>query len=376
MHVLIAPDSFKDSLTAAQVSNAIAKGVTQFSSNFECHFLAASDGGEGFLQAVERSISNLEVQTITTVDPLGNTVEASYLYNSPTQTAYVELAQASGIELVSKSNRNPLKTSTYGTGLQIKHAIELGCKTIYLGLGGSATNDAGIGIATAMGYTFFDADNKILKPIGENLLDIERIVQPSNTLDAIKIVAVNDVSNPLFGPTGAAHTYAKQKGASETEIEYLDTGLKHLHEKMVQLFSIDEANTPGAGAAGGTAYGLKCFLQAEFIGGTSFILNISNFSDRIQNEKISLIITGEGKIDDQTAYGKFAYGILQEAKKYAVPVMAVCGRLLLDTGQWKELGFLEVSEIYQADKPVSYSFENAATLVTDVTQKLLAKHFH
>jgi len=375
MQVLIAPDSFKDSLTASQVAKAMAIGVKQFSNNSHCHFLAASDGGEGFLEAVKRSESNLQVQTTNSVDPLGNNIKASYLLNPSTQTAYIELAQASGIELVPEDKRNPLKTSTYGTGLQIKHAIELGSKRVIIGLGGSATNDAGIGIATALGYSFLDSNQEELKPIGENLSKIDSIIKPTETYEDVEFFAVNDVSNSLFGLTGAAYTYAKQKGASEKEIEYLDTGLKHLHHKMIYYFSIDEANTPGAGAAGGTAYGLKCFLQAEFKKGTSFVLDISNFSERIIKDKISLIITGEGKIDDQTSYGKFAYGILQEANKYNVPVLAVCGRLLLNTQQWNELGFLDVREIYQPDKPISYSFENAERLVSEVTTQMITAHF-
>ncbi|NNM23321.1 MAG: glycerate kinase [Flavobacteriaceae bacterium] len=371
MHVLIAPDAFKDSLSAAEVAEAMEEGVKTFSPGAKCMFISASDGGEGFLNAIARYIPNLKVITTQTVDPLGRAIQAEYLYDEAEATAFVELARASGLELLTRDERNPVYTSTFGTGIQIADAISRGAKKVYLGIGGSATNDAGTGIAQALGFRFYASEGELVEPMGANLHKITQIDPMGFKIEGIEFYAINDVLNPLFGTTGAAQTYAKQKGASQNEIGHLDKGLEHLSAVVKRQLHKDEAMTPGSGAAGGTAYGLKCFLNASYLSGTSFILKLSNFEQLLSEKDIDVIITGEGRIDAQTSYGKFVYGIAQEALKYNVPVVAVCGKLDLSHAELQSIGLQNAMELFDANRSISYSYENAKELIAIRTTALL-----
>ncbi len=375
MNILIAPDAFKDSLSAKEVANAIELGVKRYSREFNCFQLFASDGGEGFLNAVQGYIPELKEISVETFDPLGRPIYATYLWNEGLKNAYIELAKASGIELLSLAERDPLKTSTYGTGLQIKHAIESGAKKIYVGIGGSATNDAGIGMARALGYQFFDVLGNELPGNGSDLNKIHKMVSPKDHYNEIEFFAINDVLNPLFGKTGAAYTYGKQKGATLEAIELLDKGLQNISSKVEQYLKKEEATIPGAGAAGGAAFGLACFFNAYFVSGTSFILNLANFHQLVITHNIKLIITGEGKIDHQTAYGKFVFGIIQEAKRHKIPVMAICGKLDLDQIGVKGLGLVAATQLFDPTQPVSYSFDNAERLISEKTTLLLQQFY-
>ncbi len=375
MNVLIAPDAFKDSLAAKAVVEAMQRGVLQFSPNANCFHISASDGGEGFLQAVQGYQKNLSEIFVNTVDPFGRPIHVEYVWDASSKTAYIELAKASGIELLFEKERDALQSSTYGTGLQIKDALSKGAEKIYVGIGGSATNDAALGIAHALGYDFLDKESESLPPKGASLSEISFITPPKEDFSRIQFFAINDVLNPLFGPSGAAYTYAAQKGASKEEIVFLDRGLQHLDALVQKSFRLQNAQVPGSGAAGGTAYGLKSFFNAEFISGTSFILGLSNFHDILSEEKIDLILTGEGKIDHQTAFGKWVHGIIQEATPYKVPVMAVCGKLDLDDDGVKSLGLLDARQVYDPSKPVQYSFDHADELVTARTFQLLQANF-
>lgn len=371
MNILLAPDAFKDSLTASEVTQAMKKGVLALHPKANCFELNASDGGEGFLNAVASYVSGVKRIDTPTFDPLGRSIQASYLYSTKTNTAYIELAQASGLELLSETERNPMHTTTYGTGIQIKHAIAHGATKVYLGLGGSATNDAATGLTHALGFCFFDRKGDEIYPNGALLTQIDSIQRPVPWDGSIRFFTVNDVLNPLYGPTGAAFVYGRQKGASSEAILALDKGLMHLDGRMQKLFQKDEASTPGSGAAGGTAYGLKCFLDATYLSGTSFILELANFAELVVQEKIDLIITGEGKIDEQTGYGKFVYGLIQEANKHQIPVVAVCGKLSATPDEIRQLGLVAVAELFDPTKPPSYSYENATELIAEKTEGLL-----
>lgn len=364
MNVLIAPDAFKDSMTAARVSEIMQQAVLDFDPQARCHFLSASDGGEGFLEAVKSYRTGVIKVFVETRDPLGRPIEAPYLYDPGSASAFIELAQASGIERLGEDERNPDLTSTSGTGEQIRNAIQKGAHAIYIGLGGSATNDAATGIAHALGFRFFDDADQELTPKGGNLQSIARIVQPQSD-KALRFYAINDVSNPLYGPEGAAYVYARQKGASQAQIQKLDAGLRKLDALVVEQFGINAAKIPGAGAAGGAGYGLKTFFDADFISGTSFILELAGFSQKIQEWKIDLILTGEGKIDHQTRFGKFVFGIAQEALPWKVPVKAACGILDLDADGVRALGLEQAVQLYDASKPKGYSFEFAEELLYD-----------
>jgi len=366
MKVLLIPDKFKGSLSAEEVIDAISHGIHKVLPKAVIYTAIASDGGDGFLEAVSH-YKEVEEVDVNTFDPLGREIMASYLFQKETEEAYIELARASGMVLLASDERNPLFCSTYGTGIQIMHAIQKGAKHIYIGLGGSATNDAGIGIARALGYLFFDITGNELEPIGQNLGRIDRIQPPeiSNMLKDIEVYAVNDVNNPLFGENGAAHIYAAQKGATPFDIEQLDLGLEHLNKIVEHQFRVTHAEIPGAGAAGGTAYGLKTFAGANFISGIDFVLSIANVEELISNESIDYIITGEGKLDNQTLQGKLINGVLKLGKNHNIPVIAVCGALDTKVRDLQKQGLEEVIEVRDPDKSLEYNMTNAFGLVEE-----------
>jgi len=375
MNFLLVPDKFKGSLSANLVIEAIERGVSTIFPKAEIHSVTASDGGDGFLESVNHYMQ-LETIKVNTSDPLGRKLNAEYLFNKQTGDAYIELAKASGLELLKNEERDPMQTSTKGTGIQIKEAVLKGAKKIYIGLGGSATNDAGLGIAAALGFSFLDEFGNLLQPIGGNLSKIFSI-EPSVSLkdyENIEIYAVNDVDNPLFGSTGAACVYSAQKGGNKEDIELLDKGLKHLHTVVKKQMGKDYADLPGSGAAGGTAYGLKTFLNAEFISGTEFIVELAQIHQLLQSNTIDFIITGEGKIDEQTLRGKLINGILQLGKMYNIPVIVLCGVSEISKEHLLEMGVLEVIEIRDASRPLSYSMENASVLIELAIVKFLRNH--
>lgn len=374
MNYLLIPDKFKGSLTATEVIDAISKGIKKADFTSTIFNIIASDGGDGFLDAISNSIPTNEVE-IATIDPMGRPLKATYLLNATNDTAYIELAKASGLELLKEEERNVMQMSTYGTGLQIKDAVFRGVKTIYLGLGGSATNDAGIGIASALGYIFKDKNGEEVKPIGANLATVFKI-EKSETLkkyEDVKFYAVNDVDNPLFGINGAAHVYGEQKGASKKEIAFLDKGLVHFNKVIKEKLKKDFALVPGAGAAGGTAYGLKTFFDATYVSGVDFLLELAEVPKIIENQKINYIVTGEGKIDSQTIHGKLVNGVVKMARKYKIPVVAICGKLDIDANELKKLGVQKVMQTYSPSKGVKYSMENASQLIEELIEDYFLK---
>lgn len=363
MNFLLIPDKFKGSLTAKEVIASISKGILSADSSSKIQSVIASDGGDGFLDAISNNLTLQEIN-VDTVDPLMRSIIAPYLLDKATNTAYIELAKASGLELLTDSELSAMKTTTYGTGVQINDAIAKGARTIYLGLGGSATNDAGIGIAKALGYTFLDKNKKELEPIGSSLSQIFTI-DKTNAFNAkqVSFYAVNDVDNPLFGTNGAAYVYGKQKGANEEVIKILDAGLFHLNELAVEQLNQKNAFIPGSGAAGGTAYGLKTFLGAEYINGVEFLLQLAKISNLLETQKVDYIITGEGKIDSQTINGKLVKGVIQLGQRYDIPVVAICGKLDIKKEELRQLGLENVMQTYEPSKSMEYSIKNASKLI-------------
>lgn len=364
MKFLLIPDKFKGSLTAEEVTRNLDSGIRKAIPRAECIPVLASDGGDGFLDAVAKyqDCSRIVHQC---EDPLGRNHKAAYLYNKDRKEAYIELAQASGMVLLKEVERSALDTSTFGTGLQIKHAIENGASHIFIGLGGSATNDGGTGIAQALGYRFLDRGGKTLRPTGANLEKIEAISTQGipGGMRKVSFTAINDVNNPLYGPNGAAHVYAAQKGATSEEIQRLDRGLKHLDLKVSELLGKDLAGVPGSGAAGGTAYGLKVFLDAEFLNGIDFILQMAGIRAFLEDKSVDYIITGEGRLDRQTLSGKLIHGVMKMGKKYQIPVIAVCGKCDVPVEELKANGLHDVIVISEPEQPLEYNMSNAASLM-------------
>jgi len=374
MKIVLIPDKFKGSLSAAEVIEALTKGIKRADPSSIISSVITSDGGDGFLDAVQQTIA-VEKINCESVDPLGRPISAPYLYHPEKKTAYIELAKCSGMVLLAKEERNPMETSTLGTGLQIKHALKQGAKVIYVGLGGSATNEGGIGIAHGLGFRFLDKNGVILPPTGHSLSHIQAIEtnSVSSELKNIQFHAVNDVNNPLTGPNGAAFVYARQKGALEDQIKTLDAGLSKLNKIVEGKWNRSNAELPGAGAAGGTAYGLKSFLGASFVKGIDFMFTLSDVDVIFKENDVDLIITGEGSIDEQTLHGKLIHGVLELAKKHNTPVIAVCGILELDERTAKANGLKTILEIRDKDRSVEYSMKHAAQLVEEHIYKYLSK---
>lgn len=361
MNILIIPDKFKDSLSAGEVINAISKGTLKHNKSHKIYSITASDGGDGFLEAISQVYPNFEkIQTIT-VNPLGKNITSDYLFDSKSQNAYIELAKSSGLSLLKEKERNCNKTSTYGTGIQVKQAIQKGAKNIYIGLGGSATNDGGTGILRALDFKFLDKNNISLSTKGDNLSKIASIETPEQGFKDINFYTVNDVNNLLLGKQGATYTYASQKGAKKKDLPLLEKGMSNLFLKSKVLIP-DLKDTPGFGAAGGSCFGLSTFLNAKIISGTDFLFQLNKLHLNLKNNNIDLIITGEGKIDKQTLHGKFIAGITAIAKTYKIPVIVICGISKLDKKSEKELG-VTIYPIKTENISIKESMEKAAELI-------------
>ena len=371
MHILVIPDKFKDSLTAGQVVKAISRGIIRCDNTYHISKVIASDGGDGFLDAIFQVHPDFEIIKTKTVNPFGESISAYYLFDPNDKTAYIELAQASGLELLRESERDCNNTSTYGSGLQIKHAIQKGAKNIYIGLGGSATNDGGTGILRALDFKFLDKNNISLSTKGDNLSKIAGIKTPEQGFKDINFYTVNDVNNLLLGKQGATYTYASQKGAKEKDLPLLEKGMSNLFQKSKVLIP-DLKDTPSFGAAGGTCFGLSSFLNAKIISGTDFLFQLNKLHNLLNNSHIDLIITGEGKIDEQTLHGKFIAGITAIAKTYKIPVIVICGISKLNKKSEKELG-VTIYPIKTEKISLKESMENAAKLIENKTFTVLCE---
>ena len=322
MKILLAPDKFKGSISAQEVCQALSKGIQKIHPNMEILSKPLADGGDGSLAVLDHYFTLKTISKIVQ-DPLGRPIKAHY--KMADKSAYIEMSVASGLALLKPTERNCMHTTSYGTGELIRDALEKGATTIFLFIGGSATNDGGIGIANALGYQFYDSEDQLLAPIGRNLVLIDRIDKSalSTDLKSIQVKVICDVNNPFYGKNGAAYIYAPQKGASEEEVIHLDRGLKSLANCLTKYAYSDVATVPGAGAAGGVGGGAMAFLHARLQSGIQTFLDITQVESVLKD--CDLIITGEGKIDRQTEQGKVISGVCQLAQKYDKPVIAVCG---------------------------------------------------
>ncbi len=326
MNILIATDKFKDSQTALQICEGLKKGILKTFPKAICEMLPLADGGEGTLETLQIVLGgefiNVEVQ-----DPLSRKIRAKYLWIPSIQTAIVEMARASGIELLKAEERNALITSTFGTGQLILDALGKDAQEIILTVGGSATNDGGIGMATALGYIFMDKNGKELKPVGENLLEIYSIDERKKNpkLNTVKFTVATDVTNPFYGENGAAKVFAQQKGADEKAIEFLDKGLENLAQIFQTVFNQNIQEISGSGAGGGIGGGAVAFLNAKICSAADWILDSIDIDFKLKNTNV--LITGEGKIDSQTWQGKLISRLLERANKFNVPTILVCGTM-------------------------------------------------
>ena len=342
MKVLIAPDKFKGSLSTKEVCAAIADGllISRPDAKVTKHPLA--DGGDGSLDVLSNHLELKKVSCPTT-DPLDREMVAQYLISSSGE-AFIEVAAASGMVLLQPDERNPLITSSRGTGVLIRDAVTKGATHINLLLGGSATNDAGTGILQALGYRFITEHGRKIVPNGENLLRIREIIVPeSREMTSCAYSLWCDVTNPFFGTNGAAHIFARQKGANSAMIQQLDEGLRNISDVINQTTGIDLTNVSGAGAAGGIAGGLVGLLNAEVVSGTEQIIKLTGFEEVLSRH--DMVITGEGSLDEQSLNGKVVDGVASLARKHRKQLVLVCGINQLSKTQISNLGADECLEI-------------------------------
>lgn len=323
MKIILAPDKFKGSLSAIEVCNALEKGIKKLDNSIEIIKHPLADGGEGTL-AILNNFFKLNQKNVIVNNPLFKPCEATYLVSN--DTAYIEMASASGLQLLSENERNCFYTSSFGTGELILDAVKNGFKNIVIFIGGSATNDAGIGMASALGYKFYNLENQLVKPIGKELINIVTIEKDNLkiNLNTINFTVICDVKNELYGPNGAAFVYAKQKGASISEVEQLNEGLINFSNKVDLFLGKKIANIPGSGAAGGFGAGAICFLNAKLQSGINFVMDHTNFNT-FATSNVDLIITGEGSVDKQTIEGKVVSGVAQKATDFKIPYIIVSG---------------------------------------------------
>jgi len=331
MKIVIAPDSFKGSLTAIEVSDAIEIGVKKAFPDSLVEKIPMADGGEGTVQCLVNATQG-KLYDKEVVGPLGETVVASFGILGDQTTASIEMASASGLPLVPPDRKNPMITTTYGTGQLIKAALDHGCQKMIIGIGGSATNDGGAGMLQALGVQLLDKSGKEIGFGGEQLTKLAQIdiskIDPR--IRDVKILVASDVQNPLCGDTGASRIYGPQKGATEEMIIALDAALSHYADIIKQDLGKNIKNIPGAGAAGGLGAGLIAFLDAELKPGIDIVINTVQLERIVQDA--DLVITGEGEINGSTIYGKTPIGVARVAKKFQIPVLSVSA--LIDDSGW------------------------------------------
>ncbi|WP_339727825.1 glycerate kinase [Maribacter stanieri] len=366
MKFVIAPDKFKGSLTGFEFCDAVAEGLKMVFKDAEIINKPLADGGDGTMEVAKYYINGEKI-TITVSDPLFRPINASYLYSEETKIAYIEMAEASGLKLLGDDERNCMVTTTSGTGELIYDALEKGAKEIILGIGGSATNDGGMGMANALGYQFLDEHGKELVPIGQNLPRVKSIDDSNKhiRLKEVEVKVACDVTNPFYGLNGAAYIYAAQKGASENEIIVLNNGLHNLAEVIKSNYNIDLQKINGAGAAGGVGGGALTFLDGGLISGINLIKELADFDATIDGA--DWIITGEGQLDEQTLSGKTIDGVITSAKIKNIPVAALCGSVSISVNQQNKFGLTYVSSIVRGISTLQEAMNNSHENLVNAT---------
>ena len=368
MKIILAPDKFKNSLTGLELCNAVEEGIRKITSDIEITRLPLADGGDGTIEVVNYYLKGNIINVLVN-NPFFEPIKATYLYAEATKTAFIEMAEASGIKLLKKEQFDCKNATTFGTGEMIVDAIEKGASSIILGIGGSATNDCGTGMATALGYQFLDKNKNLVNPIGANLSEIISIdaTKIHTNLSEVTFKIACDVTNPLYGKNGAAHVYAAQKGANTNDIKNLDLGLRDFSKIIDSVFDIDSQAIKGAGAAGGMGIASKVFLNGTLEPGIQLIKNLAQFDDKIKNA--DWIITGEGKLDIQTMSGKTIQGVLSSANVQKIKVAAFCGTIDLEENSIENLGIKYADAVMKYANNLEDAMQNSAEYLKKMAQK-------
>lgn len=368
MHILIAPGAFKHSLSAVAVAQAIARGLEQSRLDCTTTLLPIADGGNDTLACfLMRGGQRIQVQT---VDPLGRPITTDFGLLTDGQTAVVEMALASGLELLTAEERDPLRATTYGTGLLLKAALDSGASRVIIGMGGSATVDGGAGCLQAVGISLLKHNGKPIGPGNQGLAELDRIdpVGLDKRWRETEVIIASDVTNPTLGPNGAAAVFGPQKGATPEQVVILENNLRHFFEIVKRDMGIDVTETPGGGAAGALSAGLMAFLNGGIESGIDLLLDTSGFDALLA--KATLVITGEGQIDSQTLDGKGPLGVARRAAAAGIPAVAIMGGLAVEETRLREAGIVGVMPIVTRPMPLADALANAAVLVERAALRL------
>lgn len=370
MKIVIAPDSFKGSLTAVEAAQAIERGVKKVSQSIKTVLVPVADGGEGTMDSLVAATNGRMVE-VSVKGPLLDSVQAAYGVLGDGKTCVIEMASASGLCLIDSTRRNPLLTTTFGTGQLIKKALDDGCQKFILAIGGSATNDGGIGMLQALGMQLLDSDGKA---IGYGGGELSRIVQiddqdfDSRIADCEFLIA-SDVQNPLIGKDGASYVFGPQKGATPQIVEMLDQNLSHWADLVETKTGIRLHDKPGAGAAGGIGGAFQAFFPSETKRGIDIVIEYTGLADKLTNAECAF--TGEGQIDFQTASGKTPMGVAEEAKKKGIPVFALAGSIGKDIDVLYEHGITSVHSIVNAPMTLQEAIIGGAVLLEDTAEQVM-----
>ncbi|HEY40290.1 MAG TPA: glycerate kinase [Dehalococcoidia bacterium] len=370
MKIVIAPQSFKGSLSAHKVADAMARGICRVLSNVELVKVPMADGGEGTVDVlVSATGGSFRYNEVT--GPLGEKVTAKWGILGDGTTAVIEMAAASGITLVKPDRLDPMVATTYGTGELIKAALEAGCHHLIIGIGGSATNDGGAGMAQALGVSLLDEEGNELLLGGAELLRLSRIDTSGldTRLVTCRVTVAIDVTNPLYGDQGASWIYGPQKGATEEMCRQLDETLEHYATIIKRDLDVDVGNIPGGGAAGGLGAGLVAFLGAKLEPGIDIVCEAVGLSEHLKGANI--VFTGEGRIDAQTMFGKTIAGVAAKAQALGVPMIAIAGEINLSSEELARHGIdIALSLVSDSVSPVE-SIANASQLITEAAERAL-----
>lgn len=369
MRIVIAPDSFKGSVSAVQAANAMEKGILKVFPQADIVKIPIADGGEGTVEALVEAAGG-KILYHSVLDPLGRRIRAAWGVIDNGHTAVIEMAAASGLTLIEPEKRDPRITSTYGTGQLIKAALDEGVEKIILGIGGSGTNDGGAGMARALGVRFLDEQGNILPDGGSSLARLASIdmggLDPR--VQTCEMLVACDVDNPLCGPRGATRVFGPQKGADPQMVEELDTALYRYAIVAERVTQQDMADYPGAGAAGGLGAGLLFFTKAKLLPGVDIVLESTGFAARIKSA--NLVITGEGCTDFQTAYGKAPVGVAKIAREFGVPVICLSGCLGREAEKVLDLGIDALMSVAARPMSLKESMDNGEKLIEEAAERL------
>lgn len=350
MKIVVAADSFKGCMTSTQVGEYVKEGMLQYDPSLDIHTYSIADGGEGTVMAFYKTCGG-ELVDAPCSDAYGKRIHAQYVLLDEGKTAVIEVANIIGLNMVERSRRNPLFASSYGVGMVIKDAIKRGCKRIIIGLGGSATNDGGMGLLQALGVLYYDSNHQYLSPQAISLEKVRYIdFNRFQGLQDVELIAACDVKNKLLGENGATFVFGKQKGLHPSQLKRVDSGMENFRNQMKRYTNIDLNEFEGGGAAGGIGAVLIGFLHAKMVPGIDLLLSYSNIEEHIQD--CDVVITGEGQSDAQTAFGKVPMGVLRVAQKYQKPCIILSGALGKGYHQLYQYGFAGIFSI--ADCAMSF----------------------